>query len=307
MKIHYRLLLPFLLMAFTRPSPGQETSFYGTLSNVSLALRMNEMIPGTVEKDSQGQVERDSDGKTIPNYQNTWSISKGTGEKKTVTTTTEVVTRIKTTKYSTKEFLTDLVRAGELPGSVATPAEVNAAIKGWSLVVVRACVPNDSDFGIEMSMPTFFAYKKGSAPVNLSEIIGMSAFDDFGNMTHKKVIKEVGTESVTTTVDYSHSRTVKTMGILGFGLGDPENPFLVVNIFGSYSGSIKMVKTKDKQYVMVSGASRLSPLVGSGSYEVDEISIGYLIEGSVGFGAGIVTPDITEIFGDSILPPLDPE
>lgn len=296
-KLRLLLLLPFACTAAAQDEPEP---IYGTVSTTSLNLTLGEVVPGLFKKGADGKILKGKDLKPIPDFETTWSSTTGSGEKKVVTTTTEIAAKIKSSKYSTKEFLIDLVRVGILEGSIDTPATTNEAIKGWSLVLVKATLSEGIDF--DETEPMLFAYKKGEDPVNLSRYAGVFTGDAYGAFNQKIVVKEKGTETVTTTEEVSYSRATQSMGNMSFTLGDhPGTPERYISIVGGYTGSAKLVKTKDQRLVVVNGPSKLSPAVGTGSYEEGENSSYYMITGSVSFGAGVVTPDIVGLFGNALI------
>ncbi|MCW0219949.1 MAG: hypothetical protein OJI67_16610, partial [Prosthecobacter sp.] len=274
--------LPIATQGFSQ----EVTSIPGSVSTVNLALTLSKTVAGTVAKDANGKpIKKGTEGAGAASS-NEWTITDKKGDE---TTTYEEVTKILTTKYSTKEFLADLVELEIIPDA-----------KGWTIQKMQETISDEG--GLDIGTVKFFLAKKGETPISIDSIIALSGSAKISGINLKTVTKVTpGTpeipevpavpatedtpeipavpavpavEEVLISESISYSEALKFAGSLVLNVGE-----YTISTSGIYTGSQKLGKTKAKEDVILSGAGKISSLSGiSNSSEI--------VEGSASFANG---------------------
>lgn len=269
---------------------------YGTVRTVNIALTLTEEVPGTFARDSFGKIVMPQSRKPIPDYENEWTTESGSGDNVIITHNYEDMLKLKSSKYSTKELLIDLVRYGVLPGQPTNSAEELAAIKGWSIVQARVNMENETELGVSELQPVFFAQKKGEEPINLSDYLAIHVNDQFSTINLKTQFKQKKSDFSIIAENRSYAASFKAVCDFGINLAAPGKDTRRVTASGIYAQATKLALSKDKRPVLVPAAAKISSMAGYGfKGETD-----HFVEGSVSFGAGTITPDIVSVFGNSL-------
>lgn len=255
-------------------------------STFSLTLTLTTTTPSAVKKDP-------ATGKPIkgeaPVASTTYAILNAkTGA---TVTTTEAASKIVTTKYTVKEFLTDLT-------DEETPLITD--IKGWSIQKIQS-TSIDAESGLPViGAPTFFLVKKGAAPIALGNKISSDSI-----LAKKAAVSKIVTSSTTTTgadpvttvtpVSRAYSEAQKFAGDLTLAVNGKT-----FELAGIYTGSEKLGLNKAKAEVILSGAGKFTSLSGF----LSEVAI---LEGSAALTPGVAT-DVSAYPGFVVTPPpvVDP-
>ncbi|GAA5147540.1 hypothetical protein GCM10023213_42340 [Prosthecobacter algae] len=250
-------ILPIASQGFSAdPVPASASTF-------SLALTVSSTANATVAKNASGVPIKGAalvDSTTYTSTKNGATI-----------TTTEQVTKIVASKYTVKEFLTDLT--GEENPLITD-------IKGWSIQKIQATTNIEGDLNI--TAPSYFLVKKGAAPISLGNRISSNSTVKKSGLNQKVVTSSTtttGEEPVTTVtpVSTSYSEALKFAG--GLTLVVKGKTF---GLAGIYTGSQKLAFTKAKDEVILSGAGKFTSLAGSTNEQA-------ILEGSAALTAGIAT------------------
>jgi len=265
--------LPIATQGFSQ----EVTSIPGSVSTVNLALTLSKTVAGTVAKDANGKpIKKGTEGAGAASS-NEWTITDKKGDE---TTTYEEVTKILTTKYSTKEFLADLVEL-----------EIISDAKGWTIQKMQETISDEG--GLDIGTVKFFLAKKGETPKSIDSIIALSSSAKISGINLKTVTKVTpgtpateeteGTPDVVVNLPPSYSEALKFAGSLVLNVGE-----YTISTSGIYTGSQKLGKTKAKEDVILSGAGKISSLSGiSNSSEI--------VEGSASFANGAAA-DVSAYF-----------
>ena len=266
-------VLPIATQGFSQ----EVTSIPGSVSTVNLALTLSKTVAGTVAKDANGKpIKKGTEGAGAASS-NEWTITDKKGDE---TTTYEEVTKILTTKYSTKEFLADLVELEIIPDA-----------KGWTIQKMQETISDEG--GLDIGTVKFFLAKKGETPISIDSIIALSGSAKISGINLKTVTKVTpgtpateeteGTPDVVVNLPPSYSEALKFAGSLVLNVGE-----YTISTSGIYTGSQKLGKTKAKEDVILSGAGKISSLSGiSNSSEI--------VEGSASFANGAAA-DVSAYF-----------
>lgn len=254
----------------------------GSISNFMAGLTLSHSTPGTVAKDPDtGKPYPKGHEDAGPAFENFWTISKATSTEDHH----EIVSKIKTRKYSNREILLDLVREGILE-EIGNPP----FIAGWSLVVVT----DEQD-----EEATLYARHTNGTIVELTDYIelpyseeDLSADDIKFKYVYKSVEKRddiVETETVTDVYKYKQFVTFLWLDSL-FGNG--------TLLGGGKLGSIVM-KDEDGSFkypLYIPGASKVNGVSGEFLMldENDEDIFG-VVEGTLSSTAGKPVADLDAI------------
>jgi hypothetical protein len=154
----------------------------GSIATVTLKLTEAHTAPDLLEKDIDGKVILDDNGKTIPAYDN--EIVKESSSK--VTETYEYGSKIINTRFSNREFLILLQSEGVIPG-----------ISGWSIVHFMPEEQDGFNAVIAANGPIegFYVIKSGEDPIPVGEYLRM---EFTGGEACKENFKFVTTFNTTT-------------------------------------------------------------------------------------------------------------
>lgn len=254
--------LPIATQGFSQ----EVTSIPGSVSTVNLALTLSKSVFATAPKDAVT-------GKPIKGGEPVISTEVTLTDKKgDEITTYEEVSKILTTKYSTKEFLADMVDLQIIPEA-----------KGWTIQKMQETITTEG--GLNIGEAKFFLAKKGAAPISLTGIIGLGDTLKLSGINLKTVTKVTpgipateeteGTADVVVNLPPSYSEALKFAGSLVLTVGEEDT----ISATGIYTGSQKLGKTKAKEVVILSGAGKISSLSGTSSSNE-------IVEGSISFANG---------------------
>jgi hypothetical protein len=266
--------LPIATQGFSQ----EVTSIPGSVSTVNLALTLSKSVLATVPKDAEtGKPIKG--GEPVISTQVTLTDKKGDE-----ITTYEEVSKILTTKYSTKEFLADMVELQIIPEA-----------KGWTIQKMQETITTEG--GLNIGEAKFFLAKKGATPISLTGIIGLDNTLKLSGINLKTVTKVTpgipetpavpatedteeipavpGTPDVVVNLPPSYSEALKFAGSLVLTVGEEDT----ISATGIYTGSQKLGKTKAKEQVILSGAGKISSLSGTSSSNE-------IVEGSISFANG---------------------
>lgn len=260
--------LPIVSLAY-----GADPAPAGSLSSVTFAFTLSQSVDGTVAKDASGKAIKAGEEGAGTAYHNEWTI---TDAKKLIrTNTVEDATKIITTKYSVKEFLTDLLDEQE---------PLITDIKGWTIQKLQ--ITTGSGVNLDIGPAEYFLVKKGVAPIALGNRIRSYSERKLSGLTQKVVTTSKGTkvgEGAEEVVTYdetgkviTYSQNLKFVG--GFEVGVTGNKS--IEAYGIYTGGQKLGATKTKQAVILSTAAKLTSLAG-------ESNEGEIAEGTAAYGAGV--------------------
>jgi hypothetical protein len=154
------LIPPALALALLPLTAAAQPVLRGSTATVTLKLKEAHTAPALLEKDIDGKVVRDDDGKTIPTYDN--EIVKESSSK--ITETYEYGSKIINTRFSNREFLILLQSEGVIPG-----------ISGWSIIHF---LPDEQDglngvVAADGPIGGFYVIKSGEDPVPVGDYLRM--------------------------------------------------------------------------------------------------------------------------------------
>lgn len=273
--------MPMVNTAIGQDEPNP-VKYTGSVSAFNLALTVSTSYDATIKKDEAGRPVKPTELAEFTE----WTVTTGKEGNKTVTTTTEIVSKILASKYTTKELLLDLVRLGVIPGTPAAPTAND--IKGWSIVKVQATVADAEGIaGLNAGPVKFYAVKKDTAAVELRNYIALDLSSRADAANVKVVSKKVGEADAVVTKSYAGAQ--KQAGAVLLNLGSTE-----YQMNGVYAGTSKLGATKTKLPAILFGAAKITSLAGTRGDEA-------VVEGSATFGAGAAAEDIVATYGANVL------
>jgi hypothetical protein len=322
------VMLAVLAIAFQ--GFGQTPNPPGTIAKLAFSLTITDEAPGTVAKDpATGKPLKKDDEGSGPVFDNEYDAFKG---KNKVARMEEYVGKSVKRKYSTKEFLLDLVKIGVIED-----------IKGWSLVLVTDTLYDEETIAVdETPEPTeeepdpetvlteypagksvdygnwgyFLVNKSKPDPINVTDNFYAYVWYDDGvylseNYTSSTPYSSEGkiTATEAAMTNWSWSYTYRADAYLNIDLNknypaNGENPANnveeVIYLRGGIgTGGAKSGLMKDKTTsVYINGAEKASNLVGGYYYEASSGGqiIYSFVEGGFSISAGVVQPDVQKFY-----------
>jgi hypothetical protein len=250
--------LPFASQSFA----SEPVIYHGSVSTVTLALTISTTVDGLIAKDDTGKA---ISPKTTDDDQ---SYTVGT------THTRELGTKIQVAKYSTKEFLQDLLNSGALGEETS--------IAGWTVQKVQTTT--GSGLGLAPGPVKFYLYKKvGNAAAQVIALNGKIALD-LAAKVQADSIKAVTKGEAAPVITYMG--TLKQVGQLNIDINGEVNKHFVLH--GSYTGTQKLMflGSVEKTPIILSGAAKLNDLTGQLSPET-------VVEGGFTIAPGKAVADLS--------------
>lgn len=262
-------------------TPGSSSLFTATLT-------ISQTVPGTLAKDPDtGRTYPPTNALAGPAFENSWTIQKNKSDGTPISTEehTEKSSKIQSYKYSNREILLDLIKAGTIPKLGNEPH-----LAGWTLAVISDQFEENSDL---------YARHKDGLNVLLREHVPLPEPESDANAqdvkykkVEKTVFREGGDIETTTETDvYKYKKPVAFSWLNKlFGRGILSGGSRLTFLSQKDAFGTTMVP------VYLSSAARITGIVGEHfqSSETEEPQIG-VVEGSISIQPGRAIPDITDI------------
>ena len=281
MKRFHAVTSAFVLAALSLPSLAEEpVKLPGSVANVAIALTLNFMETILFQKTDQGEYVLDGEGERIPTTYTQYKVTKGD----TATFISEGGYKLITSKYGSRELLTDLLEKG----GYFPPSETS--IRGWSLKEVATSTVRE-----------IYLVKKGQTSVKVTDEIAVTFTPSLysGKLTTKVSGPADGVfKTASITGGY------KLKGLFELGLDVPE--MIRVNVEGVGVGSLKG-KYPDVKEMLVAGplpvGVSLLAVKGTGLFGTGLTAAGSCgVEGTVSISGPALIEDVNVFpdFGASV-------
>ena len=292
----------FLLFALIAGQAAAQSPLPGSVGSVQLKLTLNFSTPGTVLKDPEtGRPlpAKDSFGAPLggPTYYNDWFIMKNRGDVPVSDEYhEEYISKIGTSRYGNKEFLSDLIQAGILPKYGNAPY-----LAGWSIVQVTPTFYDDYPYTGESR---FYAVHQSQGDrIDLNDVIFRGYPDTYSSGYAANIKYHYSTRyqysTATTTVTETDQSNWKSTRIYYIDFsGDPfdGSGFFVgfARMEGVFSSSERLASIgQSRMPVYVVGATKLTGISGQGPVYDEENDTRSVIEGSISTAAGRLQADVS--------------
>lgn len=257
------------LVVATLSLPALSSAQPASMAKIKLALKVGYSLPGTFEREDNGDFTLDGNGDRVPAEMTSYSPDWG------LTTYNEQAYKLASIRFGNRELLEDLFGAGAFPAGTAS-------IKGWSLVQVSLSGTNQT-----------YLYKKDSPPVKVTNVLALQYTPFTGKGTIKtKVKKDSAKGPVISTVA---SGALAMRGLVSVVIADN---------FSGFNASLTGVGSINTKPKVPAGSTEAVSLLTVKSTTLaprpplQGESTAFLVEGSIATTSATVVEDLEESFPD---------